>query len=262
MKALYLLVFLFTAGLINAQTPMVAAHRCKAPFIPENTIRGIEKLLPLGLDYLEIDVRTSADGELVIMHDGSLKRMTNSKKNVKDLTLEQLKKLKITGMFKISSGKDKIPTLQEVCKTVADWNKNNPCLQTGLYVDCKDAEPEKLMSILDEYNLLKTAVFYGRDSYLLELREIYSEVKIMPALRDTSQLHERAEKLKPYAFDVSSNLLSEHFVNAIHSKNIKVFTDLFLLNDRKPVYKKMKKMGVDLIQTDRSKRALKVLNRF
>lgn len=239
----------------------IAAHRGKAFFIPENTIRGMKKLLPTGIKYIEIDVRTSKDEELVIMHDGSLKRTTNSKAKVNELTLEELKKVKVTGWFNIRFRKNSIPTLEEVCELISDWNAQNPEQQIHLYVDCKEAAPQLLVNTLTQYNLAANAVFYGKDSYLLELRNINSELKIMPGLKSEQEFATKANLLKPYAFDVAYSSLTPELVANIHSRGIKVFSDLLFLNDRKPVYRKAIKMGVDVIQTDRAKKALTQVSR-
>lgn len=239
----------------------MAAHRGKAFFVPENTIRGMKKLLHSGIKYIEIDVRTSKDGALVIMHDGSLKRTTNSKVRVNDLTLEELKNVKVTGRYSISFKKNAIPTLDEVCTLISDWNQKNPQKQVHLYVDCKEAEPEKLLDILQKYSLRHSSVFYGNDNYLQKLRALDTNLKIMPGLKNVEELDNKVTNLKPYAFDVSYSLLTPELVAAIHSHEIRVLSDLLFLNDRKSAYRKAQKMGVDVIQTDKAKKALRVLQK-
>lgn len=222
----------------------------------------MKKLLPSGIKYIEIDVRTCKDGELVIMHDGSLKRTTNSKARVNELTLEELKKVKVTGWFNIRFRKNTIPTLEEVCALISDWNQNNPGQQVHLYVDCKEADLQKLLSILKKHKLSDSSVFYGKDNYLQQLRELDSDVKIMPGLKNAEDLVAKVARLKPYAFDVSYSSLTPELVNAIHSHGVQVFSDLLFLNDRKSSYRKAQKMGVDVIQTDKAKKALGIVRKM
>lgn len=81
-------------------------HRGAAALEPENTLRGFRKAIELGLDYVEFDIHRCKSGELVVMHDETVDRTTNGNGFVKDLTLQQLKKL--------DAGKgEQIPTLQE-----------------------------------------------------------------------------------------------------------------------------------------------------
>src|SRR5882724_10476733 len=81
---------------ISAHKIIVVAHRGDHVDVPENTLAAYEKAIQHGADFTEIDLRTTKDGELVIMHDASVDRMTNGKGNIKDLTYEQLRQLKVS----------------------------------------------------------------------------------------------------------------------------------------------------------------------
>ncbi|MCD8539106.1 MAG: glycerophosphodiester phosphodiesterase family protein [Leadbetterella sp.] len=134
-------LFLLSFGLY-AQKPEVAAHRGKSPCVPENTVRGIQKLLPSGIKYIEIDVRTSKDGRLLILHDGSLKRTTNSKARVKDLTWHELQQVRISGWLNIRFRNNRIPSWRKFVGVVSGWNSLHPSHPVYLYVDCKEADPQ------------------------------------------------------------------------------------------------------------------------
>lgn len=78
---------------------MVVAHRaCHAPApsrgltsaLPENSIAALERCIALGVDLVEIDVRRTQDGALVLMHDDKVDRTTTGKGKVADLTLGEL----------------------------------------------------------------------------------------------------------------------------------------------------------------------------
>lgn len=58
------------------QSPLRIAHRGGAAFAPENTLEACRHGIRLGADYLETDLRQTADGRLVLMHDSHLKRTT------------------------------------------------------------------------------------------------------------------------------------------------------------------------------------------
>lgn len=81
-------------------------HRGAAALEPENTLRGFRKAIEIGVDYAEFDIHRCKSGEIVVMHDETVDRTTDGKGAVAELTLQQLKKL--------DAGKgEKIPTLQE-----------------------------------------------------------------------------------------------------------------------------------------------------
>ena len=81
-------------------------HRGARAYEPENTLRSFRKALELGVNAVELDVRRTKDGELVVIHDDKVDRTTNGRGLVNELTLEEIEKL--------DAGKgEKIPTLEE-----------------------------------------------------------------------------------------------------------------------------------------------------
>ena len=87
-------------------------HRGAAGHDPENTLAAIQKGIALGVDFVEIDVRRTADGVLVVLHDETVNRTTNGKGRVDRLSLQEVKKLN-------TGNGEHIPTLEEVLKMVA-----------------------------------------------------------------------------------------------------------------------------------------------
>ncbi len=218
---------------------------------PESTTGSMREALARGANYLEVDVRTTKDNEIVIMHDGTLKRTTNLKGAVKDLTLQEIRQAHVK-----RSGKQRVPTLKEVTEVVSEWNRTQ-AVPASLYVDCKNADPKQLIEILKARDLVRHSVFYGSDDFLSRLREIEPDARIMPALRSASELEGKAARLRPYAFDVDWKQLDEALVESVHAYGIRVFTDLLVFHDKRKNYRKAAEIGVDVIQTDRLKQALK-----
>ena len=86
-------------------------HRGAAGHAPENTLASIQKGIALGVDFVEIDIRRTADGMLVALHDETVNRTTNGKGRVDRLSLREVKK------FDAGDG-ECIPTLEEVLAVV------------------------------------------------------------------------------------------------------------------------------------------------
>ena len=77
-----------------AGSPLLIAHRGGAGLAPENTLSAFQNAVhEWGADMLEMDVRSTLDGEVVVIHDDTVDRTTNGTGRVADLTLEQLGKL-------------------------------------------------------------------------------------------------------------------------------------------------------------------------
>lgn len=86
---------------------MIIGHRGAAGYEPENTLRSFRKAIEIGVDWIELDVRQTADGHLVVIHDDTVDRTTNGHGRIREMSLTELKNL--------DAGKgDRVPTLEEV----------------------------------------------------------------------------------------------------------------------------------------------------
>jgi glycerophosphoryl diester phosphodiesterase len=108
-------IILFWGALISfANGTEIIAHRGASGHAPENTVSAILKGIELNSHYIEVDVHMSADGEIVIFHDDTLKRTTNGTGQIKTQNLADLKKLDAGSWFSNKFVGEKIPTLREV----------------------------------------------------------------------------------------------------------------------------------------------------
>ncbi|RDB42318.1 glycerophosphodiester phosphodiesterase [Halomonas sp. DQ26W] len=94
------------------------AHRGSSMAAPENTLAAIEQALMDRADYVEIDVKITADGEVVLYHDRSLQRLTGDPRNVRDLTLEELQAFDVGSWFGDAFIGERIPSLDEALQAV------------------------------------------------------------------------------------------------------------------------------------------------
>ena len=76
------------------RTTKVWAHRGASGYRPENTMEAFELAIKQGADGIELDVHTSADGELIVMHDETVDRVTDKTGLIKDMTLAQVRRTK------------------------------------------------------------------------------------------------------------------------------------------------------------------------
>src|SRR5438105_750261 len=94
MRRLFCLLFLAAGvGAQGSRGVLVVAHRGFKEVAPENTIAAFDAGARIGADYMELDVRETKDGELVLMHDSSVERTTNGVGAVKELTFAEIRKL-------------------------------------------------------------------------------------------------------------------------------------------------------------------------
>lgn len=97
----------------------LVAHRGLSAGRPENTLAAYRQAIALGVDAIELDLRGTADGEVVVLHDATVDRTTNGTGNVSTLTLAQVRQLDAGGTFSPRFAGERIPTYGEVLKLVA-----------------------------------------------------------------------------------------------------------------------------------------------
>ncbi len=103
------------AGRLRVDEPIfVVAHRGYARGVPENSLSAFRKAIEAGADMIELDVQETADGEVVVLHDRDLMRMAGDRRAIADLTLAQVRQLKLGGR-QLAPGAlgDHVPTLAE-----------------------------------------------------------------------------------------------------------------------------------------------------
>ncbi len=107
------------SGPIRAQEKtLVIAHRGFGLHAPDNSLVGAKLALANGLDGIDVDGQITSDGELVIFHDLSVDRLTNSTGHVSDKTLAELKSLDLGPKFNESFRGAYVATFEEFLTTV------------------------------------------------------------------------------------------------------------------------------------------------
>ena len=130
MKRYIILGILFTViGVLNAQdriaslrnnllhddthSVLVVSHRADWRNAPENSLQAIKNCMAMGVDMVEIDLKKTKDGQLILLHDKTIDRTTTGKGNPEDYTLAELRQ------FRLRNGAGHktdhvIPTFEEV----------------------------------------------------------------------------------------------------------------------------------------------------
>ncbi|MDT0606411.1 glycerophosphodiester phosphodiesterase family protein [Croceitalea rosinachiae] len=98
---------------------IVVAHRGDWRNAPENSLQAIENCIKMGVDMVEIDIRETKDGQLVLMHDETIDRTTTGSGKISDLTWEYLQTLQLRDGIGHETP-HKIPTLEEALNLCKD----------------------------------------------------------------------------------------------------------------------------------------------
>ncbi|MBE0488814.1 MAG: glycerophosphoryl diester phosphodiesterase membrane domain-containing protein [Halomonas sp.] len=96
----------------------VIAHRGSSMVAPENTLAAVEQAVADGANYVEIDARLTADGEVVLFHDRSLTRLTGDPRDLGEVTREELAAFDVGSWFGDAFQGEPIPGLDEALAAV------------------------------------------------------------------------------------------------------------------------------------------------
>ena len=154
----------------------VTAHRGSSARAPENTLSAVREAITDGADFAEIDVQTTGDGELVVLHDGDLMRMAGDSRRLRDLTLSQAKELDVGKKFNAEFEGERIPTLAEVIRLSLGR------IQLNIELKYNWPDPslaEKVVELLRREGFLANCIITSLDpAALAEVQRLAPELKV------------------------------------------------------------------------------------
>lgn len=230
----------------------IACHRGAQRYAPENTLPAFQEAIRLGIDYVEMDIRTSQDGQLFILHDSGLQRTTGVAGKISSTPSDKLLSLDAGSWFGKRWAKTPLPRFEQVLDAFDS--------RVAAYLDAKDIAPEALSQMIHRHRLEDKHVVYQSLDYLKRLKAIDPQARAMPPLRRLADLDQVAA-LKPYAVDANWNILSKQLIDDCHRRGIQVFSDALGLYETQPHYGQAMEWGIDVIQTDHPLRVLRAVER-
>jgi glycerophosphoryl diester phosphodiesterase len=135
--------------------PPVIGHRGAAGRAPENTLAGIRRAARLGAAWVEFDVRLSADGTPVVIHDPTLKRTTGAPGRVSTTPMETLASLDAGAWFDPQFAGETVPSLEAALGCVRE-------LGLGANVELKPAPGRTAALVESSSRAIARAVGAGR----------------------------------------------------------------------------------------------------
>jgi glycerophosphoryl diester phosphodiesterase len=252
---------------------LVIAHRGGAGLWPENTLHAFARAAESGADMIELDVRSTADGALVVFHDATVERTTGGAGAVGEMSLGELKRLDAAyrwtpdggKTFPLRGGGVVVPTLEEVFEALPEMRfviepkRGTPSAAQSL---CRVVRGrgmgEKVLvasfnqTVLDEFRRectgVATSAGPGEVSKFLALSKAGLGASYTPAMQ--------ALQIPEYAGGV--RVITGSLVEAAHERNLKVHA--WTVNDEASM-RGLIALGVDGIMTDYPDRLLSLLGR-
>jgi glycerophosphoryl diester phosphodiesterase len=236
-------VLVWCTALSAADRIAVIAHRGEHRAHPENTLPAFQAAIDAGADFFELDVRTTSDGRLVLMHDAKVDRTTNGSGAVREMTFDQIRALDAGAKFDPKFAGTRAPSFEEALAVAHG--------RIGVYVDSKDIAPADLAAALTKADMLNSVVVYGGAGFLKKVQALMPSVKIMPEAYSAATLDKLlAElKLRVAAFDAGD--FKDDAIAAAKHAGVEIYVDRLGSADNPAAWQDAVDRGAAGIQTDR-----------
>ena len=252
---------------------LVIAHRGGPSLGPENTLYTFRNAVKLGVDVLEMDVRSTKDGQLIILHDDTVDRTTNATGPVLNYTLIEIKKLDAAHRWSPDQGQTfplrdkgvKIPTLPEVFEAFP---------QTKMNLEIKESRSSTIQSlcrlIRDHQMTDKVVVASFATDSLKEFRRLCPQVATSAGTSEARLFFGLQKAFLEAVYSPDAQVLqvpetlgdlrivNTRFIDAAHARNMRV--QVWLVNDGRSM-QRLLELGVDGIMTDHPQRLMGVLKK-
>ncbi|TNB46311.1 glycerophosphodiester phosphodiesterase family protein [Martelella lutilitoris] len=131
----------------------IVSHRGANTFAPENTFAAADLALGQGADYIELDVRESADGVLYVLHDETLDRTTNGAGPIGHMLSDEIDMLDAGSWFDASFSGAVVPRLDAYLEHLRG--------RAGVYLELKYCDPAKVVALIRDLGMVRDTFYFS-----------------------------------------------------------------------------------------------------
>lgn len=205
--------------------PRVIAHRAAHAGHPENSLAAVRAGIAMGVDYVELDVRTAADGTLVLKHDA------------------------------LAVGDTGLARFDEALALLAG-------ARTDLCLDWKAATAEALAGSLRRHGMTGRAVVYGSVERLSALQLLEPAVRVMPEAVSVEHLQKTMKTLHPRVVAFDRRDFSDPVIAVAKAAQLDIYVDRLGVDDNEAAWTDAMRRGATGIQTDKPEELMALLRRY
>lgn len=228
---------------------LIAAHRAMHTKYPENSLIAFQHSIDSGIDIIETDIRTTKDGKLVLLHDGTVDRTTDGKGELSDFTFDELQKLEL-------DKESEDPNNHKVPLAEAALNLAHGKIMIDL--DIKDVFVKHLVNLVHKTHTEKQVLFFDSDFAVLDsVLLLDSTLMLMPRAHSLEEVRMIIEKYLPPVIHIDPSFFTKEVVNTIKASGARVWINALGFADAKAAiglvdtgYSPLVEGGANIIQTD------------
>jgi glycerophosphoryl diester phosphodiesterase len=200
-----------------------------------------------GVDYAEIDVRRTADGHHVLMHDSQVDRTTDGRGSVASQTLAQLQALAVRDPKRPQIPPDRIPTFGEVLNLLPGGRLN-------IYLDFKEGDRAAVARAIREPGLVGRFLIYDDAAAVGEWKRLLPDVLVITSppegIKTPDELVRFARSNRVDVLDGEWTFYSREMVEAAEKAGVKVWPDIQREAETPDYFVKVLERGFTGAQTD------------
>ena len=234
----------------------IVNHRGANFLAPENTFASAQKALEHGVEWVEVDVRTSKDGVLYNFHDMLLNRTTNGTGFFHHLTSEEIDKLDAGSWFGEEFAGERIPRMADMLDSLKGKAK--------VYFDVKDCDPQQLVNLVREKGFENDSFFwFGSINRQREFLNIAPDLKIKVNAANVSRMKEWLEECYPVVpaiVETGVRNITPEFRSFCRSHGIKIMA--IVTGAETSTYRDALLLEADMINLDRPEKFQEMLREF
>ncbi len=234
------------------------AHRGASGYEPENTLESFSKAVDMKADGVELDVQLTSDGELVVIHDERVDRVSDGTGYVRDMSFRSIRALDVSKPVSGYGKTVRVPALREVFELLKDTGLMiNVEIKNGIFP--YSGIEEKVVSLIDEMGMEKKIWIssFNHEAVLrvknmnpaLKCAFLFGDVMIDPY--EYGRIH-KVNALHPAIYHF---LHDEHYIERAHEKGLEVHA--WTVNEKEHLSKLML-AGIDAVISNYPDRAFEV----
>lgn len=227
---------------------LIAAHRGAHLEAPENSMPAFRKAIELGIDIIELDVRCTKDGKLVLMHDRTVNRTTNGSGPVDSFTFDEIRKLRLKHNGQVTE--EQIPTLEEALLLAKGKILVDLDIKTAACIDA-------IMETVEKTNTADNCLFFlGAPQHVKAIKAKNPAFRTLLRTNQAAQVDAAFAMVKTEAVHIDPSHYTAAVVQTIKSNNARIWINALGEVDAKAAagnpaaFEEVLGKGANIIQTD------------
>lgn len=230
----------------------IVCHRGANEYAPENTYAAAQLCIEWGMDYVEVDVNTSQDGILYLMHGPTIDRTTNGTGYFGEISSREIDQLDAGSWFDPRFANERVPRLESFLR----WIKG----KAKVFLDVKAADKNQLLEMLYQTDMARECfVWTASTRWMLEVRQLDPHLHLKMNAYTVSDIIEAAEVYRANIVEVDLDNMNEDIVRACHWYGLRLM--IYAREKDEAAFHQVIEWGADMVNLNHGDLFQKVFRR-